>query len=94
MKRMVLMTATAAAVLLCQTLPSAAGYYGNAPWCAVMNVGAGVVTWDCEFPTIEACTPNILAGNRGFCAINPYFVPGPQYGAAHIRRGRRPVQMY
>jgi hypothetical protein len=94
MKRIVLMAATAGAVLLCGTLPGAASYVGNAPWCAVMNIGAGTVTWDCEFATVEACTPNILAGNRGFCALNPYFVPGPPYGAAHIKRTRRAVQMY
>jgi hypothetical protein len=94
MKRIVLMTATAGAVLLCETLPSAAAYVGNAPWCAVMNIGAGTVTWDCEFATVAACTPNILAGNRGFCALNPYFVPVAPYGAAHIKRTRRAVQMY
>jgi hypothetical protein len=94
MKRTVLVIAAAAAVLSYKTLLSAAGYFGEAPWCAVMNIGAGTVTWDCQFATVEACTPNILAGNRGFCALNPYFSPVPPYGAAHTRRVRRVPQMY
>jgi hypothetical protein len=52
-----------------------AGSYGNAPWCAVQNLGAGDVVWDCEFRTAEACAPHVIAGNRGFCNINPSFVP-------------------
>src|SRR5262249_3660307 len=74
MKRIVLVIAAAAAVLSYGPVPSAAGYSGEAPWCAVMNIGAGTVTWDCQYATVEACTPNILAGNRGFCALNPYFL--------------------
>jgi hypothetical protein len=35
------------------------------------------VYWDCQYPTFEACyhLGNILAGNRGFCNLNPW--PGP-----------------
>jgi hypothetical protein len=46
--------------------------YGNAPWCAVTNIAGGDVYWDCQYPTFEACyhLSNILAGNRGFCAVN------------------------
>jgi hypothetical protein len=57
-----------------------AGTVGNAPWCAVQSLGDGDVEWDCEFRTVEACVPNVIAGNRGFCNINPSFVP-PAYGA-------------
>jgi hypothetical protein len=41
---------------------------GNAPWCAVIDIGTGDVAWDCQYPTFEACyhLGNILAGNRGF----------------------------
>ena len=52
-----------------------AGSYGNAPWCAVQNLGAGDVTWDCEFRSAEDCIPHVIAGNRGFCNMNPSFVP-------------------
>jgi hypothetical protein len=45
--------------------------YGTAPWCAVVDVGWGDVVWDCQYYTFEACVPNVLAGNRGFCNHNP-----------------------
>ena len=54
---------------------SHAGSFGNAPWCAVQNLGAGDVVWDCEFRSVEECAPQVVAGNRGFCNINPAFVP-------------------
>jgi hypothetical protein len=51
--------------------------YGDAPWCAVITIGTGTVYWDCQYPTFEACyhLGNILAGNKGFCNLNPW--PGP-----------------
>jgi Protein of unknown function (DUF3551) len=57
------------------TSPSHA--FGDAPWCAVINTGQGSVYWDCQYATFEACyhLGNILAGNRGFCNLNPW--PGP-----------------
>ena len=55
------------------TSPSQA--FGDAPWCAVVNIGAGDVYWDCQYRTIEECVPNVIAGNRGFCNLNPR--PGP-----------------
>jgi hypothetical protein len=68
---------TAAALLAAAMgVPAAhAGSFGNAPWCAVQNLGAGDVVWDCEFRTVEECAPQVIAGNRGFCNINPSFVP-------------------
>ena len=68
---------TAAALLAAAMgVPAAhAGSFGNAPWCAVQNLGAGDVVWDCEFRTVEECAPHVIAGNRGFCNINPSFVP-------------------
>ena len=43
----------------------------EAPWCAVVAVGSGTVTWDCHYQTFEECAPNVIAGNRGFCNRNP-----------------------
>jgi len=37
------------------------------PWCAVISEGY----WDCQYRSIEECRPNVLAGNRGFCNLNP-----------------------
>ena len=53
----------------------------EAPWCAVTSVGAGSVYWDCQYPSIEACRPNVISGNRGFCNPNPAY-----YGPTEPRR--------
>src|SRR5262249_53438953 len=73
MKRIVLVIAAAAAVLSYGTLPSAAGYSGEAPWCAVMNIGAGTVTWDCQYATVEACTPNYPRWQPRLLCVEPVF---------------------
>jgi len=53
--------AALAAAMSFGTSPSAA--YGDAPWCAVINIGQGTVYWDCQYRTFEACyhLGNILA---------------------------------
>jgi hypothetical protein len=62
---------------------------GNAPWCAVVNQGAGNVMWECFYQTVAECTPNVLAGNRGFCQHNPYYQGGQYQGSpAPPRRAR------
>jgi hypothetical protein len=64
--------------------PSHAGLYGDSKWCAVMDEGAGVINWDCEYETIEDCTPAVIVGTRGFCQLNPYWrAPDPP---ADVRR--------
>jgi hypothetical protein len=60
--------------------------YGDAPWCAVIELGQGEVYWDCQYRTIDACVPNVIAGNRGFCNVNPY---GPGPGATATRTPHR-----
>ena len=62
---------------------------GNAPWCAVIIIGTGTVYWDCQYPTFEACyhLGNILAGNRGFCNLNPW--PGPSQVAPYRLKRHR-----
>ena len=50
-----------------------AGYgSGDAPWCAVAQIGGGAGVWDCEYETVEECLPSVLAGNHGHCSPNPY----------------------
>ena len=51
------------------TSPSHA--YGDAPWCAVKTL-SGDVYWNCQYRTVEECAPNVVAGDRGFCALNPW----------------------
>jgi hypothetical protein len=53
--------------------PSAAGLYGHSRWCAVTNNGADTMNWDCEYDTVEDCTPAVLTGIRGYCALNPFW---------------------
>jgi hypothetical protein len=65
---------------------SAASYYGNARWCAVVDRGAGSITWECEYDTVEQCVPNVIAGNRGFCQHNPYWQGGESPPPGHRHR--------
>jgi hypothetical protein len=43
MNRILVVIATAAAVLAFEVSSGDAAYIGNAPWCAVVNIGAGAV---------------------------------------------------
>jgi len=66
-----------------------ADYYQEAPWCAVLDMGKGVY-WDCQYRSFEQCRPTVLAGNRGWCNLNPYFIPNgvlasQHYGKRHTR---------
>ena len=65
--------------LLLYPSPGHAGTIGNAPWCAVQNLGAGEIVWDCEFLSAQQCQPAVISGNRGFCNLNP---ARPQYQPA------------
>lgn len=74
---LMLAAAVSASALFVHVSSSEAGFYGDAPWCAVISAGDGDVHWDCEYNTVEACVPNVLAGNRGSCTQNPYYRPAP-----------------
>lgn len=69
------LSAAAVAALLVFDAPSghAQVYYGNAPWCAVTDMGFGDIQWDCEYYSVAECVPHVLGGNRGFCNENPYW---------------------
>ena len=64
--------------------------YGDAPWCAVINIGKGTVYQDCQYRSFEDCyrRGNILAGNRGFCNVNPW--PGPSQVVPYKHKKRQP----
>jgi hypothetical protein len=62
--------------------------FGDAPWCAVKNLGKGDVYWDCQYLTFEACYPNALA-DRGFCNVNQW--PGPSQLVPFTRNTDRPA---
>ena len=78
---------SAAAGLAFSVCAAHAGTVGNAPWCAVQNLGTGDVEWDCEFRTVEECVPHVIAGNRGFCNLNPsWTAPYPAAAPRHYRK--------
>ena len=61
----------------------------QAPWCAVIQLGPGSNYWDCQYHSFEDCyrRGNILAGNRGFCNLSPYYVANaPEYRRSAKRR--------
>jgi hypothetical protein len=72
MTRFLLAMGSVAAALVLWPLPVQAQYYGDAPWCAVIAATDGGVVWHCYYHSVEECQPHVLAGNRGFCNVNPY----------------------
>ncbi len=78
MTRITLAVIAVAAMLCFGSAPSRAQSYGDAPWCAVMELGSGEVVHDCEYYSVQDCTPNVIAGNRGFCQMNPTYRPHPE----------------
>jgi hypothetical protein len=82
MTRIALAIAPLATILCFALSPAKAQTYGNAPWCAVRELGTGEVQWDCQYASAAECAPTVVAGNRGFCNVNPYLAwarpPGPQ----------------
>jgi hypothetical protein len=63
----------AAAIAFSAMTPGQAATWGHAKWCAVTNNGGDDIMWECVYDTAEECQPFILAGNRGFCSLNPYW---------------------
>src|SRR6266481_2170723 len=80
---MLIATAVAAAMLL---NPRASQAYER-PWCALTDIGGGVMHENCTLPTFAMCVQEVIAGNRGFCIPNPRWqVPAP---APRQPRGQR-----
>jgi len=74
MRRMLIVTAAGAAML-----PRVSQAYER-PWCALTDIGGGVMHENCTIPTFEMCVQEVIAGNRGFCNPNPRW-QGPRRGA-------------
>lgn len=66
-------------------IPAAHARTGHARWCAIESIGPDEVTETCEYATIEACRPVVLAGNRGFCNENPGYI---EPSVRHTRKKR------
>ncbi len=87
-----LMLAIAAlGAMLFYNIPASQAYIGNGPWCAFINVGTGEVFEDCQYWTLDACVPNVLAGNRGTCNPNPRWEGAQRPTAAHKKHHKRHV---
>jgi hypothetical protein len=86
--RLVLAAAVSAAALYLDVPDSRA--FVDAPWCAVTDSGTGNMYWDCQYRSIEECRPNVLAGNRGWCNPNPYFVANPTEHRRSAKHRARP----
>jgi hypothetical protein len=86
--RLLTAAAALAAATAAQIPASQAQTYGDAPWCAVVDHGTGDVVWDCEYQTIEQCQPQVIAGNRGSCNLNPRS-PSPVTAAPSRHRKHR-----
>ena len=69
--------------------PANAQTYGDAQWCAVTSPTDGTIKWDCEYHSAEECQPHVLAGDRGFCNVNPYWT-GPYRPASRDRTRPKP----
>jgi Protein of unknown function (DUF3551) len=86
MHRMILAIAVAIAALAFGARGASAR---EAPWCAISPMGPGDVIKDCVYWSLEACVPYVIAGNRGFCNLNPRFVgPLPKTRPKHRARRR------
>ena len=87
--RKVLIAAVFVTAMMVDLRPVSAA--GPAPWCAVIPMGPGDAYWDCQYRSIEACRPTIIAGNRGFCNPNPGWYgpaePPRKAGKRRVRRG-------
>ena len=86
MKRILLIAGMAAFAMSLQARPAQAV---EGPWCAFLTVGTGAIYEDCQYYSFEACRPNVLAGNRGFCNPNPRWTGAVVKPRVHHRRHAR-----
>jgi hypothetical protein len=70
-------SAATLAAALCFGIHSPAHAYGDEKWCAVTDNGGGSTAWNCDYETVEECTPAVTSGGRGYCALNPTWRPDP-----------------
>ena len=86
MRRMLIVTAAGAAMLLDPCVSQAY----ERPWCALTDIGGGVMHENCTIPTFEMCVQEVIAGNRGFCNPNPRW-QGPRPGGRETAARRKRV---
>ena len=90
--RLILAMAVLAAITAGGISAAQAAAWRENPWCAVIDYGDGGVTWECNYRTFEECYPNVLAGNKGFCNLNPAAGPQAAPPLAYHKPTRRHAQ--
>jgi hypothetical protein len=52
------------------------------------------IQWDCYYHSAAECAPNVIAGQRGFCNVNPYWTGSrvAQTAAPALHRKHRAQQ--
>jgi len=78
-----------AAVMSCQMPAAHAAAWRDNPWCAVIDYGDGGVTWECNYRSVEECYPNVIAGNKGSCNLNPAGSQAAAPAAAYYHKARK-----
>jgi hypothetical protein len=83
-------TIAASAAVLCAANSSIhAQTYGDAQWCAVVTPTDGNIQWDCFYRSAAECAPNVIAGQRGFCNVNPYWTGGAALTTTPVTHRKR-----
>jgi hypothetical protein len=85
----IILVATAVAAAMALNLHLRAHAYER-PWCALTDIGGGVMHENCTIPTFEMCVQEVIAGNRGFCIPNPRW-QGPARGVRQTGARRKRV---
>jgi hypothetical protein len=82
-RSLLFIAALASAALFFGARPGHAYTTGDEKWCAVTNDGGDAVNWECDYDSATDCEPAVVAANRGFCALNPYYrLPEPPPAAS------------
>jgi hypothetical protein len=82
-----LLIAASAALILLSGVAAGRAYY-EGPWCAVTNRGGGDMSWNCSMQSLDMCRQEVIAGNRGFCNLNPRWQGNRPEARRHGRRRR------
>src|SRR5262249_44407969 len=82
MQRMLIATAVGAAMSL--NLPTSQAY--QRPWCALTDIGGGVMHENCTIPTFGVGVREGIAGSRGVCIPHRRW-QGPRRGAGRPEPG-------
>jgi hypothetical protein len=88
-RRVAVTIAASAAVLSAANSSIHAHTYGDAQWCAVITPTDGNIQWDCFYRSAAECAPNVIAGQRGFCNVNPYWTGGAALTTTPVTHRKR-----